>query len=379
MSQGNQGSDAYAAAGVDYGSLDTFKREAQRVAAAPSQVEGVRALDWTRGESCFVTEILVPGAAPIRIAHVEEGLGTKSLVADAMIALHERGAYSIEAEGTYHAIAQDTVAMIVNDMITVGARPVSIAMHLAVEDGSWFINKKRSDALLAGWRYACDQSLALMGPGETPALKKIVAPEASLISGSAVGILLGEPIQSSNMRSGDRIVLVASSGIHANGLTLARKIADEHEHGYLTVLKDSYYYGEALLQPTVNYVRLVMALREQMFINYAINITGHGWRKLMRAVERFAYTIETMPEPSDLFDFMVWSAQLSPEDAYATFNMGAGFALIVDSRDVPRVLETAKRLGYKAWDAGFIEGASSSSVCIAPLGITYEADTLQVR
>ncbi len=122
MSEREEVPMSYAASGVDYGLMDPFKRECQAASKMTSgnpEHLGAREVKWSRGESAYLIE--TPDAY---LAHVEEGLGTKSAVADAM--------YRLTGRTFYDHIGQDTVAMIVNDLITVGAMPLSIAMHLAV-------------------------------------------------------------------------------------------------------------------------------------------------------------------------------------------------------------------------------------------------------
>ena len=252
-----------------------------------------REFEASRGESAYLIE-----ATKSYLAHVEEGLGTKNLVADAM--------YALTGESYYDQIAQDTVAMIVNDIVTLGALPLSVAMHLAVGVSDWFNDEKRTRDLVNGWKNACNLARCVWGGGETPTLKGLVVPEAVVLSGSAIGIIkpkkrliMGEKIQ-----HGDSIVLIRSSGIHANGLTLARKIAEKLPNGYLTKLRDGRTYGETLLDPTYIYVGLIEdCLNRGVDIHYAVNITGHGWRKLMRATQPFTYVINRLPIPRLIFDF----------------------------------------------------------------------------
>jgi phosphoribosylformylglycinamidine cyclo-ligase len=113
------------------------------------------------------------------LGHVEEGLGTKNLVADAV--------YAQSGKTFYREIAIDTVATIVNDLVTCGALPTCVAMHAAVGDSDWFSDSKRMQALVDGWAEGCRQAGAVWGGGETPTLKTIVNPEAIVLAGSAVG------------------------------------------------------------------------------------------------------------------------------------------------------------------------------------------------
>src|SRR6185312_10590444 len=113
------------------------------------------------------------------LAHVEEGLGTKNLIADAMLRL--------TGNSFYRNIGIDTVATIVNDLITTGALPISVAMHAAVGDAEWFADPRRAESLATGFAEACRAAGAVWGGGETPTLKGIVNPETIVLAGSAIG------------------------------------------------------------------------------------------------------------------------------------------------------------------------------------------------
>src|SRR5206468_2441505 len=151
----------------------------------------------------------------------------------------------------YRNIGIDTVATIVNDLITCGALPVSVAMHAAVGDSAWFMDRQRASDLAAGFAKGCRVAGAVWGGGETPALKDIVEKDAMVLAGSAIGKIEPKPLRiSGNVRDGDAIVLLASSGVHTNGLTLCRAIADKLPESYLSKIGDGRTYGEALLDPS---------------------------------------------------------------------------------------------------------------------------------
>jgi phosphoribosylformylglycinamidine cyclo-ligase len=363
----------YADTGVDYDTMDPFKRMAQRAGQETAKnLDRLCDGDFqefapSRGESAYLVD-----SVDCLIAHVEEGLGTKNLVADAM--------YALTGKSYYDNIAQCAVAMIVNDMITMGALPLSVAMHLAVGDSGWFDDQVRTLDLVNGWKKACDLSGCVWGGGETPTLKGIVDPNTVVLSGSGIGIVKPKRnlIQGS-IQHGDTIVIVESSGIHANGLTLARKIADKLPEGYLTKLSDGRAYGAALLDPTIIYVGLVRAcMREAIRINYAVNVTGHGWRKLMRATQPFTYVIDTLPTQLPIFDFLQRHGPVDDSEAYGNFNMGAGFALYVHKNDAEDVLDVARCCGLKALVAGHVE-KGDRKVIIKPKDLEYAGETLAVR
>jgi len=362
----------YEQAGVNYDVLDGFKRACQRAAASTAGALGAHGLSEppaVRGESAYLIE-----AADEYLAHVEEGLGTKNLVADAVLRLTGRS--------HYRSIGIDTVATIVNDLITCGALPVSVAMHAAVGTADWFRNETRSRDLAEGFAEGCRLANAVWGGGETPALKGIVEPEAIVLAGSALGRIRPKSLRiAGDVRDGDAIVLLRSSGVHTNGLTLCRALADRLPEGYLTPIPGGRSYGEALLDPSVIYVRFVAACQEAgVRLHYAVHVTGHGWRKLLRLDEPFVYHITELREEPAVFKFLREAGALDQREAYATFNMGVGFAVYVDPPDAERCAGIARRAGYEAWAAGEVRKQGlRKAVEIAPLGITFEGSTLQVR
>src|SRR5438552_9515123 len=139
---------SYENSGVDYDVLDAFKRACQKAAASTTGALAHHNLTEppaVRGESAYLLE-----ASDHYLAHVEEGLGTKNLVADAMLEL--------SGKSFYRNIGIDTVATIVNDLITTGALPISVAMHAAVGDSRWFENVARAEDLAKGFADACIES-----------------------------------------------------------------------------------------------------------------------------------------------------------------------------------------------------------------------------
>jgi len=371
----------YAGVGVDYDAMDPFKRAAQLAGRATAENlpdHGVSELEASRGESAYLIETGYGNNAGY-LAHVEEGLGTKNLVADAM--------YQLTGRSYYDHIAQDTVAMIVNDMVTVGAQPLSVAMHLAVGDSRWFDDERRSGDLVRGWKHACDLAACAWGCGETPTLKDVVMPDTVVLSGSAMGKIdfKNDRLCTSHIQDGDAIIMIESSGIHANGLTLARAIAAVLPKGYLTTLPDGRSYGETLLDPTPIYVPAVTTCQARGIpIRYAVNITGHGWRKLMRAPQSFAYIIDTLPTARPIFDFIQTHGPVSDQEAYGNLNMGAGFALFVDPHHVSEALAALEECWGndqlpRAFRAGTVRTSSDKKVVIVPKNLEYAGSTLGVR
>jgi phosphoribosylformylglycinamidine cyclo-ligase len=360
---------------VNYENLDPFKRAAQAAARKTSANleefhQGLSVLEESRGESATLIDM-----GDRFLTLVEEGLGTKNLVADAMLK---------RAECDYYAsIAIDAIAMIVNDMLTVGALPVSLAMHAAVGDDAWFSNQARAESLIKGWQMGCDWSRCAWSGGETPTLRGIVNPETIVLSGSGVGFVRKDQVMlGSKIQAGDAIVILTSSGIHANGLSLARKVTEKRIDNYLTRLPSGETVGRVLLRPTHIYAELIRKMQlAGIECHYGVNITGHGWRKLMRASQPFSYVVDELPPVPEEFDFIQHESLLSLREMYGTFNMGGGFALFLPSAAATQLMELASTLNlpYRLLYAGRVEAAEQKRVVLVPKDIEYTAEDLQVR
>lgn len=361
----------YKQAGVDYSKIDPLKILAQQAAAATAgnlQRHGLAEIAASRGESAYVVD-----CGDFYLASITECLGTKALVADAMRVTTGRTYYDL--------IAQDTIAMAINDLITVGATPVSVHAYWATGGSEWFHDEQRAADLVNGWKAACDACGVSWGGGETPALSGVVEKDRIDLAASSVGIVrprsrltLGD-----RLTAGSAIVLLASSGIHANGLSLARKLAERLPDGFATRLPSGEYYGEALLKPTTLYSPVTEALAAAGIVpHYSANITGHGWRKLMRHAKNLTYRIKVLPDVPEVLRYLQQETGSDDREAYGNLNMGAGFALFVDPAKAQRTVAIAEAHGVRAWLAGVVE-AGAKQVVIEPLRVTYGADDLHVR
>jgi phosphoribosylformylglycinamidine cyclo-ligase len=234
---------------------------------------------------------------------------------------------------------------------------------------------------VAGWKRACDTCKVAWGGGETPALAGIVAEGRIDLAASCTGLINPKERLSvgDKLAPGDAIVLLASSGIHANGLSLARKLVERLPNGYLTEVEPGLTYGEALLAPTVLYSPVTEALYAAGITpHYCANITGHGWRKLLRHPAAHTYRIQSVPSVTPVLKFIQAHARQDDKEAYSTLNMGAGFALFVRAEDAQRTVEIAKSQGIDAIVAGQIE-AGPKKLIIEPLNIEFGDDALQLR
>jgi len=362
---------SYEQAGVNYELIDPLKVAAQRAAAATAAnlaPHGFAEVAASRGESAYVVDV-----GPFYLASIVECLGSKALVADEMKALTGRSFYD--------AIAQDTIAMAINDLITVGATPLVVQAYWAAGGSDWFGDAQRAQALVSGWKQACDTCGVAWGGGETPALAGIVEDGRIDLAASCTGIVNPKTRLSLGDRlgAGDAIVLLASSGIHANGLSLARKLVERLPQGYLTEVAPGLSYGEALLAPTVLYSPVTEALAKAGIVpHYCANITGHGWRKLLRHPATLTYRIHAVPQVPPVLKFIQQHARQDDHEAYGTLNMGAGFALFVAAGQAQRCVEIAQAQGVAAMVAGRVE-AGPKRLIVEPLGLEWGDDALQLR
>jgi phosphoribosylformylglycinamidine cyclo-ligase len=367
---GDPGPASYRAAGVDYEALDAGKRLAMAKALSTSPLlaaHGARALDASRGEPAFVFEL-----GSLTFAFVVEGLGTKSIVARQVL----------ESQGInrFADVAYDTVAAILNDLCCVGALPLVVNAYFATGASEWYQQPDRAAALLEGWRQACADAGCAWGGGESPSLPGLLDERDIELAGAAVGMVPAgrSAILGDALEPGDEIVLIASSGLHANGASLARLVAGRLRDGYATALEDGLTLGEALLAPSVMYVPLVAALLEQEIgLSYISHITGHGLLKLMRPTRPLTYRIERLPEVPVVLSFLVAEAGLDAQAAYSTFNMGSGYALYCAAGTGARVVGIAEGLGLAATLAGAVE-EGPRQVILEPAGVRFDGAQLEL-
>jgi len=360
----------YGRLGIDYDVLDASKRDAIGFAQSTShllEAHGARAVEGSRGASAFVLEL-----AGLQLAFVVEGLGTKSIIS--------RRWMEVSGEDRFADVGVDAVGAIVNDVCSVGALPIVINAYFATGRSDWHADSTALGSLLVGWHRACELSEAAWGGGESPALPGLVSPDDIELAGSAIGLVPAEwgPILGEELRDGDEIVLVDSAGLHANGASLARAVADKLPDGLLTAMPSGRRFGDALLDPSVIYVPLVAELRKRAIRpSYLSHITGHGVRKLMRAPAELTYVIDDLPPVPEVLSFLSEQAGIDAREAYGTFNMGAGFAVYVAAGEGQGVIDAAAARGMRAMIGGRVE-AGPRSVELSGPGFTYAGDELEL-
>jgi phosphoribosylformylglycinamidine cyclo-ligase len=361
---------SYEAAGVEYDVLDAAKRRALGAAASTLGLPAARGafvVGASLGEPATVLEV-----GGVTLAFVLECLGTKSMIA--------RAYQQVAGVDRFDAIGYDTVAAVVNDLCCVGALPLVVNAYVATGSASWY-SGSRHESLVSGWLRACQDAGAAWGGGESPTLAGLIEAEQVDLAGSAVGRVptTGAAWLGASVMAGDEIVLVASSGLHTNGASLARRLASELPGGWKTPLPSGRPYGEAVLDPSALYAGLVGRLwSDAVPVRYASHITGHGLRKLMRADRELTYRIERLPEVPEVLAFVVGELGLDPKEAYATFNMGAGFALFTAAGAGDAAAAVARAEGHEALVAGRVE-EGPRQVILEPLGVGYRAEDLEVR
>src|SRR5260221_1851661 len=363
--------DPYDKTGVDYKQIDPAKIDFQKAALTTSKNMnrfGFEEISGSRGESAFVWK-----EGESYRAMVIEGLGTKIIVAEEM--------RKLTGKNYYRETGQDTLAMVTNDLSAMGASPLVVMAYFGTGLSSWFSDVERRRALAEGFAGACNLVGATWEGGESPSLKSIIYPDTADLIGSAVGIIKSEQelISSDKIKSGDAIVMIESSGIHANGSTSAKEVADMLPNGFLTILPNGESFGEVLLTPTHLYTKLIEDIFSYDISIHSIqNITGHGIRKLMRPERDLTYILNKISKPHDEFLLIQETKNASDKYMYSNFNMGMGYAIIVDQKDIDRVINIATANGYSSWNAGVIK-EGEKKIVIESIDVEFTERDLEIR
>ncbi|KAB1188405.1 MULTISPECIES: phosphoribosylformylglycinamidine cyclo-ligase [Haloferax] len=247
-----------------------------------------------------------------------DGVGTKLLVAEAL--------------SDYSTVGIDCIAMNANDLVAAGVRPVAFVDYLAVDAPDETFAEQVGQGLAAG---AEEADIELVG-GETAVMPEVI--NGLDLAGTCAGLAKKDAIFPGEAEPGDVLVGFPSSGIHSNGLTLARKAAtsdgdyDDDWEGddYETV-------GEALLEPTRIYTYLLDDLRAAE-TRAAAHVTGGGWTNLERMGD-FHYVVEDAFDPQPVFEFIQEKGGVSDEEMHKTFNMGTGFVAAVPEANAEALVE----------------------------------------
>ena len=261
------------------------------------------------------------------LALATDGVGTKLLVAEAL--------------SDYSTIGIDCIAMNANDLVAAGVRPVAFVDYLAVDEPDETFAEQVGQGLRAG---AEEADLELVG-GETAVMPEVI--NGLDLAGTCAGLAAKDAIFTEQAEPGDALVGFESSGIHSNGLTLARTaVTREHEYTDPCPFGDYDTLGDALLEPTRLYTHLLDPMREHG-VHAAAHVTGGGWTNLERLGEN-RYVVEDAFEPQPVFEFVQAEGNVTDEEMHRTFNMGTGFvcALDPDDADALATATEGRVIGY---------------------------------
>ncbi len=256
----------------------------------------------------------------------------------------------------HDTVGIDLVAMCVNDILTIGARPLFFLDYLAVAR----LETEKASAIVSGIARGCKEAGCALIGGETAEMPGFYQPGEYDLAGFAVGIVDREKmITGDGIEAGDKIIGLASSGLHSNGYSLARKVFLEKEKLdlYEPLGKGGEPLGEILLSPTRIYVRTILKLMEEFDIKGLAHITGGGLLENVPRIlpEGLTARIEKDSWPvAGVFRELQRLGGIAEEEMYRTFNMGVGMVVIVRKEEAEGILEAARALGEEAYLIGEI-------------------------
>jgi phosphoribosylformylglycinamidine cyclo-ligase len=253
-----------------------------------------------------------------------DGVGTKLLVANAM--------------KKWDTVGIDCIALNVNDMICVGAEPLAFVDYLAVSRYDTDIVRQIGVGLNKGAELA---NITLVG-GEFSTIPEIV--KDFDLAGTCLGFVKKDSIiTGESVEPGDSIVGFRSSGIHSNGLTLARKVIQSAGYSFDDELPIGHEKaGDTLLEPYTIYVRPVLDLIGEFDVKGMANITGGGFRNLARMSSDVEFRIEDPFEPHPIFQNVQTLGKIDDREMYQTYNMGLGFAAVLSKDDAKSAVNFLK-------------------------------------
>jgi phosphoribosylformylglycinamidine cyclo-ligase len=289
----------------------------------------------------------------VGLALCTDGVGSKSIVADMM--------------KKYDTIGIDCVAMNVNDVICVGARPLSMVDYIAIGAADAGMLGRIAIGLAEGARQA---GISISG-GEIAQIKDVVT--GFDLVGMAVGLVaLDRIIIGRDLAPGDVVIGIASSGIHSNGLTLARRAFFERgKFGVDHVFPElGVPLGEELLRPTLIYVPEVLDILARVpNVKGLVNITGDGLLNLPRVAAKVGFELDNLPPTPPIFRLIQHYGEVDDPEMYEVFNMGVGFCVLAAERDCAAILTILQHHGRAAQVIGHVIADDSKSVHLPGPGL----------
>ena len=264
-----------------------------------------------------------------------DGVGTKLEIAFKM--------------GKYDSVGIDAVAMCVNDILCHGAKPLFFLDYLACGK----LDSQKASEIVKGIAKGCLMSNTALIGGETAEMPGFYKAGDYDIAGFCVGVVEKENIiNGKDVKAGDVIIGISSSGVHSNGFSLIRKLIKDYNMPF-----EDKKIGEVLLTPTKIYVNLVLELLKKYKIKGMAHITGGGLiENVVRAIENNLTPVifkEKIKVPK-IFRYIQELGDIDEKEMFGTFNMGIGFVLIIDKKDVVSILDDIKNLGEEAYEIGYI-------------------------
>jgi len=248
-----------------------------------------------------------------------DGVGTKLLVAEAL--------------ADYSTVGIDCIAMNANDLVAAGVRPIAFVDYLAVDEPDERFAEQIGEGLAEG---ADRAGIELVG-GETAVMPEVV--KGLDLAGTCAGLAAKDALFPGSAEVGDALVGVRSSGIHSNGLTLARTaVTRDGKYTDPCPFGDYDTLGEALLEPTRIYTDLLDPMRNHG-VHAAAHVTGGGWTNLERLGDH-RYVVDNAFDPHPVFEFVQEAGNVSDEEMHRTFNMGTGFVAALPSSDAEALADT---------------------------------------
>jgi len=361
---------AYAKAGVDYTKMEPFKMamvEAGRKTLAFPNKRGVFINEEATHAHGAVFEYR--GAEPHLWCKTQEDLGNKNWIAEWM--------YQETGKSYYDAIAIDTALIVVNDVIAQGALPVVFTDQLEASRSAWYADEKRAKDFASGLLKICEEVGMALPAGESASVKYLVNPqepvrEIASLSGSCTGIVAPKDrlVTGKKLAAGDHIIAVASSGLHANGISLVIQKAMELPEKFLTKLPSGRTLGEEALIPTRSYVALIEALLEaRANLHALLPGTGDAIGKIAFDKRPFTYRIHSWLSVPPLFEYFKDELAVPLPDLFKAFNWGAGYYIFAPGEEVQNIVSIGTKAGYTLLDVGVVE-EGKREVVFEPENIT---------
>lgn len=364
---------------IDYTALDTAKNafiEASKKTAGFASGFGKMPGGFGSSANVFALDLKpFAGAESLYMTLLPEGLGTADDARPGDLSSEELLRF-------WRNIGGKTMSTLTNDAASSGMQTVLISLYLPSALPERVFTGEFMEGFLDGFVDGCKTVGCVYFSGETPQLKGKFLDGALDIAGALWGVVPAGmmPVDSSEMKAGDLIVFVESSGPHENGFTTLRDLAANLPDGYRTKLPSGMEYWEAINQPGHLYTPFVQAVMKAGVRPSNVEpITGHGWQKLMRPKQTFRYVIENILPVPEVFSFVEEASGMSKELMLRTFNYGVGMAVYLHTEaDAAKAVAVAAELGLKACIAGRVEAASKREVLVKPLGITISGEGFEL-